>query len=136
MNVCDVHVCIVWFMPTVRWNPQAPVHPNLWPPHQSDFHNHTHRCQRKSYLCPIFLPLPGKRKFGLFPKSLCQLKKKQKTGEGELPGNVTCRWNTKKERDQNQNQNQPRPPDPPYKEWLPEWSSAGRISGKVPSYPS
>lgn len=100
MNVCDVHVCVVWFMPTVRWNPQAPVHPNLWPPHQSDFHNHAQRSQRKSHLCPIFLPLPGKGKFGLFSQKALPVKKKKKNRGGGAAWKCHLQMEYKKERDQ------------------------------------
>ena len=67
-------------------------------PH-SDSSHHAHWSQIIKPPPPNLSSTPGKGKFGHFFNRLCQLKKNNnKTGEAELPGNVTCRWNTKRKR--------------------------------------
>lgn len=74
-------------------------------PSPAGFHRGTQpQAEKGSHLCLVFQPLPEKRKLGIFPEALLIFKR---TGEGELPENLSCRWNfLKGERDQNK---KPRP---------------------------
>lgn len=101
-GMCVSCVCCTRVDTCGRADPRGP---NL--PSPSSFHRSAQPAADREgkHLCPVpFQPLPGKRKLGTCPKALLIFKR---MGDGQLPANVSCRWNSSTgERDQNK---KPRP---------------------------